>query len=121
MEKHFKGEKSEKKQLPGGGTQGTILGIFLFLILINGAGFKDNIKNTGEKITKKGINKRKPIGNIHMKFIDNMTIAESIFLNEKPMLDKIVAYTQEHQMKINKDKTKAILFNNALKNDFHSS
>ena len=83
-----------------------------------------------------------------MKFIDDMTIAESIFLNEKliknpqpvqpfrlhettgqilpkescqtqTMLDEIVAYTQEHQMKINKDKTKAILFNNAVKNDFH--
>ena len=32
MEVHFKGEKSEKKKLPGGGPQGTILGMFLFLI-----------------------------------------------------------------------------------------
>ena len=148
MEVHFKGEQSEKKILPGGGPQGTILGMFLFLILINAAGFKEQIKNTGQIITQKGVNKRKPIEKIHMKFIDDMTIAESIFLNEKlmnnpqpvqpfrlhettgqflpkencqtqTMLDEIVAYTHEHQMKINNDKTKAILFNNATKNDFH--
>ena len=136
MEVHFKGEQSEQKILPGGGPQGTILGMFLFLILINAAGFKDQIKNTGQIITQKGVNKRKLIEKIHMKFIDDMTIADSIFLNEKlmnnpqpvqpfrlhettgqflpkencqtqTMLDEIVGYTQEHQMK--QDKTKAIL------------
>ena len=53
MEVHFKGEQSEQKILPGGGPQGTILGMFLFLIFINGAGFKDNVKKTGEKNNQK--------------------------------------------------------------------
>ena len=61
LEVHFKGEKSDKKWLPGGGPQGTILGMFLFLILINAAGFKEKIRNTGEVITNPGINKRKPL------------------------------------------------------------
>ena len=31
----YKGETSETKQLPGGGPQGTLLGLLLYLILIN--------------------------------------------------------------------------------------
>ena len=38
MEVSLDGEKSGRKSLPGGGPQGTILGLFLFLILINAAG-----------------------------------------------------------------------------------
>ena len=83
MEVHYKGKKSNKRWLPAGGPQGTILGMFLFLILINAAGFKEKIRNTGEIITQPGVNKRKPIDTIHMKFIDDMTIAESIHLKEK--------------------------------------
>ena len=33
----YKCARSESKQMPVGGAQGTLLGIFLFLILINGA------------------------------------------------------------------------------------
>ena len=36
----YKGACSSRMPLPGGGPQGTILGLFLFLILINYAGFK---------------------------------------------------------------------------------
>ena len=43
----FKGSCSSSKPLPGGGTQGTILGLFLFLILINSAGFDDIQTNIG--------------------------------------------------------------------------
>ena len=82
LEVNFKGVKSDKKKLPGGGPQGTILGMFLFLILINAAGFRENIKNVGEIITKP-TNRRKPIDKIHLKFIDDMTAAESINLKEK--------------------------------------
>ena len=148
MEVFFKGEKSERKNLPGGGAQGTILGMFLFLILINAAGFKENLRNIGETITNPALSKRKPIEKIHMKWIDDMTIAESIYLKEKVvenpsphqpfrlheqtglilpqefskvqgLLSDLHQYTIDHEMKINKEKTKAILFNNAVKYDFH--
>jgi hypothetical protein len=36
----YKGEKSSVKSLPGGGPQGTLLGLFLFLVLINDTGFQ---------------------------------------------------------------------------------
>ena len=110
MEVNYKGEKSEKKWLPG-------------------------------------FNKRKPIEKIHMKFIDDMTMAESIYLKDKliknpnpvhplqyhertehilpkessklqQQLNDLKIYTEKHQMKINQDKTKVILFNNATKYDF---
>ena len=61
---NFKGETSEKKQLPGGGPQGTLLGMFLFLILINAAGFQNLEKKTGEHATKP-FNNRKVIEKIH--------------------------------------------------------
>ena len=143
MEVYFKGETSDKKSLPGGGPQGTILGMFLFLILINAAGFREKIKNTG-KILTGPLNKRKPMEKIHLKFIDDMTAAESINLRDKliknpdtnPMrplnfhertqhvlptentklqalLDDIKLYSDEHQMKINHEKTKVIMFNTA--------
>ena len=148
MEVHFKGENSERKSLPGGGPQGTILGMFLFLILINAAGLKEKIKDTGRIITQP-LKNRKPMDKIHLKFIDDMTLAESINLKsnllENPdpnparpfqyhertqhllpqhkfqlqnVLDDLKIYTEVHQMKINQNKTKVIMFNNAIKYDF---
>ena len=37
----YKGAKSKNKKMPGGGPQGTVLGLFLYLILINDTGFAD--------------------------------------------------------------------------------
>ena len=147
MEVFFKGEKSGRKKLPGGGPQGTVLGMFLFLILINAAGFQEKIKNMGEIVTNPAINKRLPIRKIHMKWIDDMTAAESIHLKEnlslnpnpvqplqyherngyylppnkselQTLLNNLEAYTKQYQMKLNETKTKAILFNRATKYDF---
>ena len=44
---NFKGADSSSKEMPGGGPQGTILGLFLFLIQINDAGFPKVEKNLG--------------------------------------------------------------------------
>ena len=37
----YKGEVTDTKPLPGGGPQGTLLGLLLFLILINDCGFEN--------------------------------------------------------------------------------
>ena len=49
---NYKGETTEEKQLPGGGPQGTLLGLLLFLILINFCGFGEQQWKIGENITK---------------------------------------------------------------------
>ena len=56
----FKGEQSMKKNMPGGGPQGTILGMFCFIILINDAGFKAQNNKIGKLITS-AINKKSPL------------------------------------------------------------
>ena len=58
LEVYFKGVKSSRKQLPGGGPQGTVLGMFLFLILINRAGFSNLPRNTGDVICNTSVNKK---------------------------------------------------------------
>ena len=80
LEVFFNGVKSKRKKLPGGGPQGTILGMFLFLILINQAGFKNLVANTGKIICNPSLSKQKPMRQIHLKWIDDMTVAESIDL-----------------------------------------
>ena len=77
----FKGGSSSRKSLPGGGPQGTRLGLFLFLILINAAGFRNNLKNIGKFITRP-FNRRVPMPRIHLKYIDDMTIAEALNLKK---------------------------------------
>ena len=121
--------------------------MFLFLILVNAAGFQDKILNMGDIVTNPAVNKREPIKRIHMKWIDDMTAAESIHLKEnlisnpnpvqpfqyherhgyhlppekselQTLLDGTITYTEQHQMKMNTMKTKVILFNKATKYDF---
>ena len=114
--------------------------MFLFRILINAAGFREKIMNTGKVLTGP-LSKRKPMKKIHLKFIDDMTAAESINLKEKLvnnpeqnpirplnfhdrtkhilpqdestvqlLLDDINSYAEDHQMQIKHEKTKVILF-----------
>ena len=47
----YKGAKSSEKYLPWGGPHGTLLGFLLFLVLINDAGFDNQINNAGEIIS----------------------------------------------------------------------
>ena len=77
----YKGGSSSRKSMPGGGPQGTRLGLFLFLILINAACSGILEKHIGEKITEK-MNKRKPLTNIHLKYIDDLSLAQAINLKE---------------------------------------
>ena len=53
MQVNYKGKLSGIKPLPGGGPQGTILALLLFIVLINEIGFEGQLNNTGEIITSK--------------------------------------------------------------------
>ena len=143
----FKGEQSGVKEMPGGGPQGTILGMLLFIVLINSAGFAKEDRAMGTRVTK-AANARKALSNLHLKYIDDLTIAESLRLKdvlsvdnqvfERPLqyherfqqtldpakskvqeqLNELSKHAIEHKMKINHAKTKVMLFNTAKKFDF---
>ena len=143
-----KGKHSQRKWLPGGSPQGTRLGLFLFLILINAAGYEHLEKQLGTHITKKK-NKRQIIPNLHLKFVDDLSLAEAINVKESllsnpdpnpprplayhdrtlhtlpphmtPMqetLNKMAQYCKDNNMKINSHKTRVALFNTSRKFDF---
>ena len=144
----YKGCESREETLPGGGPQGTKLGLFLFLILINSAGYKPNkiCQKLGEKVTS---GKRKPILQSQEKYIDDMTQLAAINVKKATIMDpnpnpvlprqfhertnhilpnennplqneieKLKKYAEENGMKINQEKTKVMLFNRATKTDF---
>ena len=143
----YKGAKSTIKSLPGGGPQGTLLGLLLFLVLINDAGFENQDNNAGELITSK--KNFKAANKIHLKYVDDMTLAEAVNLKDNlvsvPITDRpqpdmyhartghalpkeksevyreLLAtnqYADANDMKINFKKTKLMLFNNGRALDF---
>ena len=76
----YKGKQSGIKSLPGGGPQGTLLGL-LFLVLINDVGFEGQLNNAGNLATSK--RNMKTANEIHLKYVDDLTLAEAINLPEK--------------------------------------
>ena len=143
----YKDEKSTLLQLPGGGPQGTILGLLLFLILINEAGLRTAQSRIGEMATSSHRH-REIMNERHWKFVDDMTIAKALDLKRdlehkidlpRPLnyrdrtshvlrkekqqdmnntLTGLQQYAVEHKMLINQTKSKAMLFNTSQKYDF---
>ena len=73
----LKGETSSTQSLPGGGPQGTLLGLLLFLILINLCSYDDH-QNIGQTITNP--KKKFTPSNFHAKYVDDLTIGEALNL-----------------------------------------
>ena len=146
----YKGKVSDRKLLPGGGPQGTLLGLLLFLILINDVGFSNQTNDLGEIITcKKRI---KEFNEIHLKYVDDLTVGEAIKMKEmlvdvpldaRPQpdpfhartghalqpeksrvykqLNQVSEYADLNGMQLNYKKTKLMLFNPCVSKDFMQS
>ena len=74
MYQYQPGNKVQQKsiQLPGGGPQGNILGLLIFLVLINDLGFPNQANNVGEIVTCK--QRVKEFNKIHLKYVDDLEI-----------------------------------------------
>jgi hypothetical protein len=143
----YKGEMSDVKLLPGGGPQGALLGLFLFLVLVNDVGFNDQSNENGDIITCK--KRFKQFNELHLKYVDDLALAEAVpmksLLNylppeERPQPDtfhertghqilpeqsrvfnnlkKTEKYASDNLMKINYSKTKLMVFNPGTVRDY---
>ena len=143
------GKTSSTKEMPGGGPQGTILGLLIFIIVFNLAGSQSSPSSLGEDMSQP-MKRRKVIKKQKYKYVDDLTLAKAINLthslrkareeeivrpvsfhlrteqvlkeeyNEmKSEILELEKYCSEHKMQINSKKTKAMLFNSKRKSDFH--
>ena len=76
----YKGATSKTMQMPGGSPQGTLLGLILFLIMINDCGRNDASNSVGTQITR--ARKMFMQSSFYAKFIDDLTIAEAFDLDK---------------------------------------
>ena len=70
----------------GGGPQGTLLALFLFLVLINSSGYPKSEKITGKMLTDP-LKLKKACDTIQLKYIDDASFGEAI--NLKNVLKKV--------------------------------
>ena len=92
----YKGAMSGLKELPGGGPQGTLLGLLLFLVLINDVGFSNQENNIGEQITRR--QNFKAVNVLHLKYVDDLFLSVSNHLDY--LLSCNCSFFQNHFCKI---------------------
>ena len=141
----YKGVNADGKPLPGGGPQGTLLGLLLFLVLMNDCGFEENNTEIGKTITQK--KKKFSAPTLHSKYVDDLTILQAVNLKEvivpnpdRPLPDQyharlgqkldpmkskvyeqiqnIQEYAVDNEMQLNFKKCKFMLFNPTINYDF---
>ena len=81
LDADLQGVQSGRKVLPGGGPQGTVLGMFLFIILINAVEFHPQERLTGETMTR-AANAHTVIRAMHAKYVDDLTVAEALNIKD---------------------------------------
>ena len=113
---------SSTKNLPGGGPQGTSLGIWSYLSQTNdnpeGADNKDIFKFVDDKTTLEvlnllniGIASHNFKANIPNNILTSNLKIPSDNLKTQDYMDKIERWTEEKKMKVNEKKTKNLIFN----------
>ena len=116
----YKGSQSSVKQLPGGGPQGTLLALLLFLVFVNNVGFENQCNNAGEIATSN--RNIKTANELHLKYVDDLTLAEAVKMKSGhpfsqtdskvyKQLTRTQSYAEENDMRINFKKTKTMVFN----------
>ena len=142
----YKSKTGVEEYIFEGGGQGTVLGLWIFLFMIDKAGPKPSPQTIGEIITQP-MKQRKPMERTKKKWIDDFSVLACMDLKTKlepnsapdrPVtyhgrteqilpreanilqdeLDSMSVYTQSRNMKLNPLKTKAMLFNPLHKWDF---
>ena len=81
MQVNYKGAHSSIKNLPGGGPQGTLLALLLFIVLINDLGFEGQVNNAGEIATSQ--RNLREANKIHLKYVDDFSLAEAIKMTDQ--------------------------------------
>ena len=131
----YRGATASPQPLPAGSPQGTVLGVIVFIVKVNGLALRPPIPRSIPPPNKQEDK------SVNVKYLDDSSSACSINLKkclipdpderEKPLnyheknklilpkannplqahLDEIFTFTQEQNMKINQGKTKLMLFN----------
>merc|ERR1712237_41192 len=78
----FRQGRSKSKPMPGGGPVGTTLGLLMFIILVNSTA-NPGFKQQWGHLLSAPLQGRKSVDMFHGKFIDDVTLVESINMKEK--------------------------------------
>ena len=108
-----KGEKSESKKMPGGGSQGTVLGMLL-LKYVDDLTIAEAMKLKNVLHVDNNLCWKRPL-NYHNRTEQILNHGDS---KVQAQLSELVVYANTNEMKINQGKSKAMLFNTSTINNF---